>query len=180
VNLRWRLLALQISGPALVLRCGAPLVALLAASVTAAGYSNLATTRLAGAVGIMALIGLLQPKEPVPTVTLGLLVAQYAVATRALSASSRVGTCVLEVVALYLVHSLYGVAAGVPVRAAVDRAVGGRLLRRIAAALAIAVPLAAATAAIGRHAPSVEWLGLLGILAAIGLGALPVVLLRRR
>ena len=47
-------------------------------------------------------------------------------------------------------------------------------------ALALAMPLAAATAALGSHAPSVEWLGVVGIVAAVSLVAVPAVLFRRR
>ena len=63
----------------------------------------------------MALVGLFQPREPIPTVTLGLLVAQYSDRdTGAFRLARGWGPASSSSLRCTPVHSLYAVSAGVP------------------------------------------------------------------
>jgi hypothetical protein len=168
------------SRPALALRL-APFVAVAAtAGVTTALRPDFAVIRLGGAIGVLALIGIALPREPLPTISILLLVIDYATATRTSASSSRLATCLVELVALYLVHVCYSVAVGIRFATIIDRSVPRVLLRRLGQTLTIALPVGALAAAVGTHAPRLLWLGVLGVLAALGLAALPFFAFKKR
>ena len=167
------------SRPAFALRTAPAVLIVATASVTVALRPDFAVTRLAGAIGIVAVVGIFQPREPVPTLSLVMLIIDYAVATRSLSASARIVSSLFELAALYAIHCCFAVAVGVRFAARIDRSVPRVMARRLLQTLSVAVPIAAGSAAIGGHSPRLLWLGLLGVLAGLGLAALPFIALRR-
>jgi hypothetical protein len=151
----------------------------LTAAVIAATHPDFATTRLGGAIVLIGLVALVQPREPLPTISILFLITDYAAATRSLPSSARFATALLTLIALYAIHTCFATAVGLRYSTIVDPSVPRIMLRRLLQTLTIAVPVAAAAAAIGVHAPRLLWLGVLGVAAALGLAVLPFLALRR-
>ena len=172
--------ALGLSRAALGLRlAGFGLVLVTGAAVTAANPAP-AVAALATLAAFGGAISALAPGWPCTTATLGLLAAAYAVASAPAGPGERlIGALGLGAV-LWFIHVLYALATAVPVQAGAERPLFSRQMRRLRVNLGLALPVLAMTVLLGEHAPRWLWLRALGVLAALGIAATPLLLPRRR
>jgi hypothetical protein len=157
--------------------CGLALVTGLAILGANPSPSVAVLSALAAFAGVL---GAVAPAWPWTGATLALLAAAYAVASAPAGPAARLAGAVSLGAALWVIHTLYALATTVPVRAGVERELFSMHARRLGLTLGLALPLAAVTVLLGEHAPAWLWLRALGVLAALGVAAAPLLLLPRR
>jgi hypothetical protein len=139
---------------------GVPVRALTIAAVVAAAFATLA------------------PTWGWPTFTLMLLSAAYATATNDSSSLTRLEGAVVLAAVLGTLHLLFALAAAVPFRANAETALFVRFRDRLVVVLGVSLPIVAIAAELGAHAPGGSWLSVLGVVAGLGIAALPLALRR--
>ncbi len=149
-------------------------IAVAAASPAPAVATLAAVAAFGGAVSAVA------PAWPTATATLCLLAVGYMIASSAAGPGARLAGAVCLGAVLWVIHMLYALAIAIPVQAEVERALFGQQLRRLGLTLGLALPVLAVTVLLGEHAPGWLWLRALGVLAALGVAAAPLLLLPRR
>lgn len=157
--------------------CALTLVTAIA--VTAADQAPVVTA-LAGLAVLAGAVGAVAPNWVWPTATLGLLAAAYAVAAASAGPGARLAGALGIAAVLWVIHTLYALAAAVPVRAEIEPALIETWRRRLATTLGIALPIVAVTVLLGGRSPGWPWLRGLGVVAALAIAAVPLLLPRGR
>lgn len=174
--------AIRRYGPSrdvLLLRTVAPATTCLVAAAIIASRPLAAVAVLAAGAALASVAAAVAPRWPWATVTLGLLAAAYALATQSTGMTVKIPASVAMAAALWTLHLLHSLAAGIPRRASISPAALRSWRRRLLTVLSAALPVTALTGLAGAGSPSWLWLKTLGLIAAGGIAAVPGLLALR-
>lgn len=157
----------------LVLRSLAPAATCVAAAALTASRPLAGVAVLAAGAILAAVAAAVAPRWPWATITLGLLAAAYAVATQASGMAVRIPASVAMAAALWTLHLLHSLTAEIPRQASISPAAIRYWKSRLLTVLSVALPVTALTGLAGAGSPSWLWLKTLGLIAALGIAALP-------
>jgi hypothetical protein len=171
---------LGISPSALMIRIGTfAVLAVSAVTIATARSQTVGVGLLCAAALCAGIVAAVAPDGPWATACVGLLASGYAVSPPSHDTFGEIAGAVSLAMVLWLIHSGYSLASVVPTRARADTSLLVRWISRTGLVLALSVPVAIAAAWLGRRAPAVGWLRVLGVAVLLLAAVSPLVLATR-
>jgi hypothetical protein len=167
-----------LSRPAVAIRGAAFVIAALTGLALVGFDPGVPVQALTIAAVVAAAFAVLAPTWGWPTLTLVLLSAGYVTATNDSGSLTRLEGAVVLAAVLGTLHLLFALAAAVPFRANAEIALYVRFRDRLVLVLGFSLPIVAIAAGLGSQAPDRTWLSVLGVVAGLGIAALPLALRR--